>query len=65
MGKKMIIIAAAAALVSFGGAFGVAWLTGAPRQTLRREVTQGSIVGTRHEPNLAESGVFGSSFDEA
>ena len=64
MGKKMIIITAAIGLISFGGAFGVAWLTGAPRQT-PSPGAEDAFAGAHHEPNLAESAVFGSSLDEA
>ncbi len=65
MGKKMIIITAATGLISFGGAFGVAWLTGAPRQAATQGGTEDSLAGARHEPNLAESGLLGSNLDEA
>jgi flagellar motility protein MotE (MotC chaperone) len=50
--KKRIMIMAAAGLVSFAGAFGLAWLTKKPPVSPQTEPDKQATVGEEIEPNL-------------
>lgn len=55
MSKKMIIITAAAGLVSFAGAFIFAWLTQPSQVSLPDESEQPVLAGNESEPGLGRS----------
>ena len=54
MSKKLIIITAAAGLVSFVGAFVFTWLTHSPQVSLPDEMEQPALAGDKSEPGLPQ-----------
>jgi len=55
MSKKLIIITAAAGLVSFAGAFVFTWFTHSPQVSLPEEMEQQAKAGDKSEPGLPQS----------
>jgi hypothetical protein len=55
MSKKVIIITAAAGLVSFAGAFVFAWLTQPSQVSLPGDLKQPALAGNEFEPGLGQS----------
>ena len=54
MSKKLIIITAAAGLVSFAGSFVFTWLTNSPQVSLPDEMEQQALAGDKSEPGLPQ-----------
>ena len=54
MSKKLIIITAAAGLVSFAGAFVFTWLTNSPQASLPDEMEQPELDGDKSGPGLPQ-----------
>jgi len=54
MSKKLIIITAAAGLVSFAGAFVFTWLTNSPQASLPDEMEQSALAGDKSDLGLPQ-----------